>query len=76
MRGELLVNLQRAPITGMPQLEALPKFTPLLAPYGQHCAVATGMQSDVSFAIELKFVSAREMPKPAAFHLEIAGIGS
>src|SRR6266536_5081234 len=41
MRGELFVNLPRAPITGMPHLETLPKFAPLLAPDGQHCVVAT-----------------------------------
>jgi hypothetical protein len=72
MRGEFPIDLDRSPVTGMPQLEGFPELATLLATDAQHGAIAVGMQTDIALAVEFEFVAAGKVMQPAPLHFEIA----
>ena len=75
MRGEFLVDFEGPPIADVPLLKRLPELESLLTANREHGAVAAGMQPDIALAVELEFMPAGEVTKPAALHLEITGAG-
>src|SRR5712691_5674805 len=75
VRGEFLVDFEGPPIADVPLLKRLPELESLLTANREHGAVAAGMQPDIALAVELEFMPAGEVTKPAALHLEIAGAG-